>query len=95
MAAAISNSNEDLEQRVLRIIARIKRDRNRPCLQSIREKLEREKVAVAKEDLRVFLNSLLDRGVIINSCKEKDEPDKESFIISSLSTVGTGNPCVI
>ena len=82
MASKDGDYDIDLENRVLKIINKIKKDRNRACLQGIHARLERGGRVIEKSNLRVFLDNLIKKELVVNIAKDKEDCDKESFIVA-------------
>ena len=77
----VDNYDLDLENRILRCIWKIKRKRKRPCYQSIREKLLRGGRDIGMEDLKIFLEHLLEKGLISRKMTGKGGNETESFAL--------------
>ena len=75
--------NQDLENRILKIVEKILKQRNRPCFQNIHSFLTRGGVKIQKSELKVFINSLVMKGVLIN----KGNDEKESFRLGNIPPV--------
>ena len=69
--------DHDLENRILKIVAKIKNNRNRPCYQNIQTMLERGDKILNKDDLVIFIDSLVEKNLLIN----KGVAGKESFCL--------------
>ena len=69
--------DHDLESRILNIVSKIKNNRNRPCYQNIQTMLERGDKIIGMEDLVNFVDSLIDKKLLIN----KGAAGKESFCL--------------
>ena len=91
MAGEGSQYDFGLEQRIIDIVHKIKKDRNRADFQIIHSMLEKGGIAVEKDDLRVFLNHLIDRGILLNLAKDKCDPEKESLKVSEKECTGVQN----
>ena len=81
MASAVNGYDQDLEDRILRIVSKIKSNRNRPCYQNIHAMLSRGGKEISADDLKVFLNNLVDNGLLEN----KGGIDRESFSLANES----------
>lgn len=73
--------DHDLENRILNIVAKIKNNRNRPCYQNIQTMLERGDKILNKDDLVIFIDSLVEKKLLIN----KGGAGKESFYLHDSS----------
>ena len=69
--------NEEEEQRLIRIIKRIKNNRNKACYQNILAFALREDKDGTMENIKVTINNLLHRNIITNTNNGKI--DMESF----------------
>ena len=69
--------NEEEEQRLIRIIKRIKNNRNKACYQNILAFALREDKDATMENIKVTINNLLHRNIITNTNNGKI--DMESF----------------
>ena len=56
--------DKDLENRILKIILKIKKNRNRPCFQNIHSMLERGGRNITMEDLELFIEKLIEKKYI-------------------------------
>lgn len=74
------NIEED-EKRIIRIIKRIKGNRNRACYQNILEFARREDNNLDRNKIKVTIDNLLSRNIITDINKKKNTPDMESFKI--------------
>ena len=77
--AEVNIDEKDLEKRVISIVEKIKKSRSRPCYQNILTFLTRGEVVITDIQLRVFIDDLLERGVLIN----KGSAEKESFKVAN------------
>ena len=78
-----SDYNSDLEKRILKIVDRITKNRNRPCYQNIQNLLGRGDFVIDSMQLKIFVDGLLERGVLRNA----GSAEKESFrLVNSLET---------
>ena len=68
---------EEQEKKIIRIIKRTKKDRNRACLQNIRSFANREENKMEMEEVKTIVDKLVDLNVIINAGVN----GKESFRI--------------
>lgn len=69
--------DQDLENRILKIVAKIKNNRNRPCYQNIQSMLERGGKKISTDDLTVFIDSLIEKKLLVNN----GSANRESFRI--------------
>ena len=67
MANEEGNYDQDLEDRIIRIITKIKKNRNRPCLQNIFTMLTRGGRVIDTNDLKVFIDDLILRNILVNN----------------------------
>ena len=72
--------DQDLENRILKIVMKIKKNRNRPCYQNIQTMLERGGKIISTEDLITFIDSLIEKKVLENN----GTVDKESISLTNL-----------
>ena len=72
--------DQDLEDRIVRIVSKIKKNRNRPCYQNIFTMLVRGGKAIEMDELKEFINNLVERSILLN--KGNDERG-ESFCLGS------------
>ena len=72
---------KQLEDSILAIIAKIKKDRNRACLQNIHT-ISRRGINIEAEKLRTVIENLIFRNVIVDKGRE----GKESFFVDVLSS---------
>ena len=78
-----SDYNSDLEKRILKIVDRITKNRNRPCYQNIQNLLGRGDFVIDSMQLKIFVDGLLEKGVLRNA----GSAEKESFrLVNSLET---------
>ena len=80
---------EEEGKRVIRIIKRIKSDRNRACYKNILSLAKRENKDLDNEHIKEIVNNLLERNIITNI--NKDKPDMESFKLVSTENMETEN----
>ena len=78
------NSNEQ-EKRILRLIKRIKKDRNRPCFQNILSFANREDDKLTMDDLKI----ITDKMVAQNLIADIGVNGKESFSILEDNIIST------
>ena len=71
--------DQDLEDRVIRIVAKIKKARNRPCYQNILTKLKTGGRPIEMDDLKVFINNMVANGLLTQKFIVRDEQELESF----------------
>ena len=85
MAESNANGNDSelnaLEQHIIKLIPRIKKNRARPCFQNLLSYLHREGKELGMEDLKVVIDNMLTNNLIVNIGKE----DVESFILNQES----------
>ena len=67
-----ANTNEQ-EKTILRIIKRIKRDRNRPCFQNILSFANREENKMEMEELKTIIDKMRAKNIIIETCVNSKE----------------------
>ena len=80
---------EEEGKRVIRIIKRIKSDRNRACYQNILALAKRENKGLYSEHIKEIVKNLVERNIITNI--NKDKPDMESFKLVSTEIMETDN----
>ena len=95
--ANITNYDQDLEDRILNIVRKVQKNRNRACLDNIYTFFVRGGKVIEKGDVHLFLQGLLENDMLIDiggkkeSFKVKDvvaEKNSIDFIIKSpLSTI--------
>ena len=73
------NVEED-EQRIIRIIKRIKNNRNKACYQNILDFARLEDKDITIENIKVTFKNLLDRNIIININEGKIDMTSFKFI---------------
>ena len=73
-----------IEANILSIINKIKKDRNRACVQNIHTFINRRGVNIEVEEMRKIINDLILRDVII----DKGKQGKESFFVVELISEG-------
>ena len=66
-----------LEEGILSVIAKIKKDRNRACMHNIHTFINRRGLNIEMENLQKKVDSLISRNVIV----DKGKKDKESFFV--------------
>ena len=69
-----------LEESILSIIAKIKKDRNRACIQNIHAFIKRRGIAIGVEKLKEVIENLMLRNIIVDRGRE----GKESFLVVNL-----------
>ena len=69
-----------LENRILKIVEKITKNRNRPCYRNIYTFLIRGNFSIEDNGLRLFIDGLIERGVLINV----GTPEKESFRLTPI-----------
>ena len=79
MANETGDYDQELEDRILRIVYKITEKRSRPCFQSIHTKLNQGGKEIAMDDLKVFIGNLETTGLVIN----KSTCEKESFYLAN------------
>lgn len=80
--ASIEEMNIEVDEKnILRIIKRIKGNRHRACYQNILEFARREDKNLDREKIKVIIDKLIERRVIIDINIKKNIPDMESFKI--------------
>ena len=79
MANESGDYDQDLENRILKIIYKIREKRNRPCFQSIHAKLTQGGKDINIDDLKVFVENLVNTGLLIN----KGSAGKETFYVAN------------
>ena len=78
MEQASNNTyDQDLEDRIIKIVEKIKKNRNRPCYQSIMSMLEKGGKSISMDDLENFIKSLVESKLLRNI----GSVDKESFCL--------------
>ena len=70
-----SDYSSDLEKRILKIVERIIKNRNRPCYQNIQTLLNRGDFVIDCTKLNIFIDNLVEKGVLRNV----GTAEKESF----------------
>ena len=75
--------NQDLENRILKIVEKIVKQRNRPCLQNINTFLIRGGVEINSSDLKEFIDVLVMRDILINI----GDNETESFRLGNIPPV--------
>ena len=76
--------NQELEDRIVRIVNKIKKNRNRACLQNIQTMLERGGYKIALDYLKDFIQGLVDTDVLKNS----GTPERISLSVVELAEEG-------
>ena len=79
--------DQDLENRIVRIVSKIKKNRNRPCYQNIFTMLDRGGKAIEMDELKECINNLVERSILLN--KGNDERGESFCLGSFLDTVDT------
>lgn len=79
MANESGSYDQDLEDRIRKIVNKTREKRCRPCFQSIHTKLNQGGKEITMDDLKVFIEQLIKSGLLIN----KGSADKESFYLSN------------
>ena len=74
--------DKDLEKRILKIVEKVRGNRNRPSYQSIHTHLVRGGRTIEMVDLKVFISRLVEQGLLNNT----GSGDKESFKLVCPST---------
>ena len=69
--------DNDLENRIVKIVSKIKSNRNRPCYQNIQTMLERGEKIISMDHLVKFIDSLIEKKLLMN----KGDAGKESFCL--------------
>ena len=72
-----TNDNQQLEERVIKVISRIRKNRSRPCFQNILSFMNREGTDLTMDDLKIVLNNLISRDAVVN----KGTDDHDSFYV--------------
>ena len=85
MASESGDYDVSLETAILTIVQKIKKQRNRAHMENIHQNLVRGRFSFGLDDLRVFLDGLLERKMLINLSKDRAEPGKESFTLSDMA----------
>ena len=67
------NYTEDIERRVIKIIEKIKNNRNRPCFQNILTLLNRGGINLEMDNLKDIINILIEKKAIYDKGKEGNE----------------------
>ena len=75
----VETYDQDLEDRITRIVSKIKKARNRPCYQNILTKLKTGGKAVEMNDLKVFIDNMVKNGLLEQKFILRDELEFESF----------------
>ena len=79
MANESGSYDQDLEDRIVKIIAKIREKRCRPCYQNIYTQLNQGGKEININDLKVFIGNMVENGLLINrGCLEK-----ESFYLNN------------
>ena len=73
-----------LEESILAIIAKIKKDRNRACIQNIHTFINRRGIDIEMDEVKKVIDNLIFRNIVIDKGKE----GKESFFIVDLPPDG-------
>ena len=71
-----------IEENILSIIAKIKKDRNRACFQNIHDFINRRGISATMEDIKRVLDKLVHGNVIVNKGKD----GKESFFVIDIKS---------
>ena len=91
MADSIDSiDNNILENRILKIVEKITKNRNRSCHRNIYTFLIRGNFTIEDSELKLFIDALLERGVLINV----GTAEKESFRLGIPSTKDDSLPSV-
>ena len=78
---------QKIEDNILSIISKIKKDRNRACVQNIHTFINRRGIDIQEEDVPTVIDNLLLRNIIVDKGKGK----KESFFIVDLPSESDEN----
>ena len=73
-----------LEESIIAIIAKIKKDRNRACIQNIHTFINRRGIDIEMDEVKKVIDNLILRNIVIDKGKE----GKESFFIVDLPPDG-------
>ena len=68
---------EKLEHCVVKIILKIKKNRNRPCYQNILTLVNRDGIDINMDNLKEMLHNMIENGLLRNNGKE----GRESFFV--------------
>ena len=68
---------DDAERKVIRLVNRIKNNRNRACFQNILAFANREESKMEMDELTVTIDELVNRGIM----RDEGKIGKESFVI--------------
>ena len=79
MASEAGGYDQDLEDRIVKIIGKIREKRCRPCFQNIYTKLIQGGKEINMDDLKVFIGNMIQSGLLI----DKGGTDKESFYLNN------------
>lgn len=79
MASEAGGYDQDLEDRIVKIIGKIREKRCRPCYQNIYTKLIQGGKEINMDDLKVFIGNMIQSGLLI----DKGGTDKESFYLNN------------
>ena len=79
MAETNGEYDQDLEDRILKIVGKLRGKSVRPCYQNIHCKLNQGGRNLSMDDAKVFINNLVEAGLLLN----KPRKDKESFYLNS------------
>ena len=83
--------DQDLENRILRIVAKTRKSRNRPCCDNIHAMLNRGGREIGKDEVKIFVQELLGRGILLNSGSDETESFRITNIISDSQENSTQN----
>ena len=67
----------DVERKVIRLVTRIKNNRNRACFQNILSVANREEIKMELDELKETIDKLVNRGIM----RDEGKAGKESFFV--------------
>lgn len=79
MAERNGEYDQDLEDRILKIVTKLRSKSVRPCYQNIHCKLNQGGREISMDDTKVFIDNLVEAGLLLN----KPRKDKESFYLNN------------
>ena len=95
IAISKEQKDEDLRTRIMLIVTQIKRNRNRPCYQSIHDHLKRDMQyqEIDKNSVLIpFIDNMVNDGHLKNTGREKESFLVVSDLLSKDSTLDVPNP---
>ena len=80
----VEDKNQELHNRILKIVSKIVTQRHRPCYQNIHVLLSRGGIELEESELKTFISGLLARGILV----DKGRTGAESFRLVEVDICG-------